>query len=161
MTVTNRDSTLYAKLHTNKYLGDARDRGGRVVPIPFQHTVVSGETAGASALVWDTVNLCVLPANCMVVGFEISADALWASAGVNGTLRIGDSGDTDRYMTDTELYTATPGGPIATERTRTGLADTGQNYKPTADTVVYATYKVANPTVGKIFKGCFFVIPVA
>ena len=159
---TNRDSTLYAKLHTNKYLGDARDRGGRVVPIPFQHTVVSGETGGASAGVQDSVNLCVLPANCMVVGLELTADALWASAGVNGTLQLGDSGDDDRYMTATELYTATPGGPIATEgMKRGGLADTGQNYKPTADTIVKATYKSANPTVGKIYKGCFFVIPVA
>src|SRR3972149_12110049 len=112
---TNRNSALYAKLHVNKYLGDARDYGGRMVPIPFDHTVVSGETGGASAGVQDTVNLCVLPANCMVVGLEWSADALWASAGTNGTLQFGDSGDDDRYLTATELYTATPGGPIATE----------------------------------------------
>ena len=35
MAVTNRNSALYLKLHVNKYLGDARDRGGRPVPIPF------------------------------------------------------------------------------------------------------------------------------
>ena len=150
------------KLHVNKYLGDPRDRGGRVVPIPFQHTVVSGETGGASAGVQDKVNLCVLPANCMVVSLELTADAIWASAGTNGTLQIGDSGDDDRYMTATEFYTATPGGPIATEgMKRQGLADTGQNYKPTADTIVVATYKTANPVVGKIFKGVFFVVPGA
>lgn len=162
MAVTNRDSTLYAKIHTNKYLGDARDEGGRAYPIPFQHTVVSGETGGASALVRDTVNLCVIPANCMVVGLTFVANALWGSAGTNGTLQLGDSGDNDRYMTATELYTASPGGPIATEgMLRGGLADTGQNYKPTADTILLAEYRGANPVVGKVFKGVVWVIPGA
>src|SRR3990170_2942878 len=157
-----RDSTLYTKLHVNKYLGDARDQGGRVVPIPFDHTVVSGELGGASAGVSDEVRLCVLPANCMVVNLEVVADALWASAGANGTAAIGDSGDIDRYMTATEFYTASPGGPIATEGMKHGgLADTGQNYKPTADTIVLLQWAVANPVVGKRIKGCFFVVPGA
>ena len=162
MTVTNRDSVLYAKIHTNKYLGSPQDEGGRAYPIPFQHTVVSGETGGASALVRDTVNLCVIPANCMVVGLALVANALWGSAGTNGTLQIGDSGDADRYLTATELYTASPGGPIATEgMLRGGLADTGQNYVPTADTIVKAEYRGANPVVGKVFKGVIWVIPAA
>ena len=160
MAATTRDSTLYTNQHTNMYLQDARDLGGRVVPIPFSHTVVSGETGGASAGVQDHVNLCVLPAGCMVIDMILVANALWASAGVNGTLEIGDSGDQDRYMTATELYTASPGGPIATEGMKhRGLADTGQNYKTTADVTVYATYKTANPTVGKVFKGVILVIP--
>lgn len=162
MAVTNRNSTLYTKLHVNKYLGDARDLGGRAYPIPFEHTVVSGETGGASALVRDTVNLCVIPANCMVVGLTIVANALWGSAGTNGTLLLGDAGDADRYMTATELYTASPGGPISTEgMLRGGLADTGQNYKPTADTILLAEYRGANPVVGKVFKGVLWVIPGA
>lgn len=162
MAATTRSSTLYTKLNVNKYLGDARDYGGRVVPVPFEHTVVSGETGGASAGVQDKVNLCVLPANCMVIGLEFCSEALWASAGTNGTLQLGDSGDDDRYLTATELYTATPGGPLATEgMKRSGLADTGQNYKPTADTIVVATYKTANPVVGKKFKGVFLVVPGA
>lgn len=157
---TTRDSTLYTKLHVNKYLGDARDRGGRAVPIPFAHTVVSGETGGASAGVQDKVNLCVLPANCMVVGLEFKSNALWASAGTNGTLQLGDSGDDDRYMVATELYSAE--SPLPSEATvRYGLALAGQNYKPTADTIVQATYKVANPVVGKEFKGVFWVVPGA
>jgi len=162
MTVTNRNSTLYTKLNVNKYLGDARDYGGRVVPIPFQHTVVSGETGGASAGVRDTVNLCVLPANCMVVGMEFSAENLWGTSTSNGTLSLGDSGDDDRYLIAAELYTAA-GGPIATEGgLRAGkLAFAGQNYKPTADTIVKAEYRGANPTVGKVFKGCFYVVPGA
>src|SRR3990170_4726539 len=141
---TNRNSALYAKLHVNKYLGDARDYGGRMVPIPFEHTVVSGETGGASAGVQDKVNLCVLPANCMAVGLEFKANALWASAGTNGTLQLGDSGDDDRYMVATELYSVE--SPLPTEGTvRFGLAFAGQNYKPTADIIVQATYKSANP----------------
>lgn len=162
MAATTRNSTKYKKLHVDKYLGDARDAGGRVVPIPFAHTVVSGETGGASAGVQDKVNLCVLPANCEVIGLQFSADAIWASAGTNGTLQLGDSGDDDRYMTATELYTASPGGPIATEgMKRGGLADTGQNYRPTADTIVVATWKTANPVVGKKFQGCFLIVPGA
>lgn len=162
MPATTRNSTLYKKLHVDQYLGDARDEGGRAYPIPFQHTVVSGETGGASAGVQDKVNLCKIPANCMVVGLNWVSEALWASAAVNGTLQFGDSGDDDRYMTATELYTATPGGPIATEgMKRQGLAFEGQNYKPTADTIAVATYKTANPTVGKTFKGVFWVIPGA
>lgn len=157
---TTRNSDLYKKLHVDKYLGDARDYGGRIVPIPFEHTIVSGEKGGASAGVQDAVNLCVLPANCMVIDLIFVANDLWASAGVNGTLQIGDSGDADRYMTATELYTAAPGGPIATEgMKRQGLASTGQNYKPTSDTVVFATYKTADPAVGKKFSGCFLIVP--
>jgi hypothetical protein len=158
MAATTRSSTLYTKLHVNKYLGDARDRGGPVFLIPFQHTVVSGETGGASAGVQDIVNLCVLPANCMVVGLRFVSDAVWASAGANGTLELGDADDTDRYLVATELYTAA-GSPITGDgKTVNLLAFAGQNYKPTADTIVIATYKVANPTVGKIFKGVFEVI---
>jgi hypothetical protein len=39
------------------------------------------------------------------------------------------------------------------------LAFAGQNYIPTADTIVKAEYRVANPVVGKTFKGFFTVIP--
>jgi len=161
MAVTNRNSVLYTKLHVNKYLGDARDRGGRMVPVPFQHTVVSGETGGASALARDTVNLCVLPANCMVVGLHLSANDVWASAGVNGTFQMGDSGDDDRYLIATELYTAA-GSPIATQLVQIGmLAFAGQNYKPTADTIVKGEWRVANPVVGKIIRGAFLIVPGA
>lgn len=157
---TTRNSTQYASIHVSKYIQDARDIRGRVHPIPFEHTVVSGETGGASAGVQDMVNLCVLPARCKVVGLEVKADNVWASAGVNGTFQIGDSGDDDRYLVATELYTAS-GGPIATEggAGKSPLAFAGMNYEPTDDTIVYGTWKTANPTVGKIIRGCFFVIP--
>lgn len=156
---TNRDSTVYSNIHVSKYIADARYIRGRAVPIVFSHTVVSGETGGASAGVQDTVNLCVLKADVEVVGLDLWAENLWASAGVNGTLQIGDSGDDDRYMLATELYTST-GCPIATERTNNNLlAFSGALYRPTSDTIVVAKYKVANPTVGKSFKGIFWVIP--
>jgi hypothetical protein len=156
---TNRSSALYTRVYGSTYLADARDRGGRMLPIPFSHTVVSGETGGASAGAQDSVNLCVLPANCMVVGLAFVSDNLWASAGTNGTLQLGDSGDDDRYLVATELYTAA-GSPITGDGKQVNLlAFAGQNYRPSADTIVLATYKTANPVVGKIFKGCFFVIP--
>lgn len=153
---TTRDSVQYDKLHVDKLLGKATELGGRLFPIPFEHTVVSGETGGASAGVQDKVNLCVIPANARVVGLEHSANALWASAGVNGTYQIGDSGDDDRYVAATESYSVN--GPIATEKVYSGLAFAGQNYTPTTDTIVFLTWKTANPVVGKIIKGCFYVI---
>lgn len=152
MTVTNRNSVLYAKLHVSHYLGDAGDRGGRIYPIPFSHTVVSGETGGASAAVRDTVNLCVIPALSTVLDFVLIREALAASAGVGFTLQVGDSGDDDRYMVATDSDAA---GSV------NGLAFAGQLYKPTADVIVLAQYRVANPVVGKIFKGFFLVIPDA
>ena len=157
---TNRDSTLYSNVNVSQYISDARDKYGSAIFIRFDHTVVSGETGGASAGVQDSVNLCVLPAFCEVIFLIIVADAIWASAATNGTLQLGDSGDDDRYLTATEFYTAAPGGPIATEGIkRTGLALTGQNYKPTANTIVVATWKTANPVVGKTFRGGFIVVP--
>lgn len=157
--MATRDSVLYDKLHVKKYLADPRDQRGRLVPIPFEHTVVSGEVGGASAGAQDKVNLCVLPANCEVVGLNLSAENIWASAGTNGTFQLGDFGDDDRYVVATEAYTAT-GSPITGDGKHVnGLAFAGQNYKPAADTVVQLTWKAANPVVGKKIKGCFFVIP--
>lgn len=163
MGATTRNSALYNKLHVNKYLGDAADRGGLLFPIPFAHTVVSGETGGASAGTQDKVNLCVISAYYQVIALFLVADNIWASAGANGTLQIGDSGDDDRYMIATELYTAT-GGPITADGKSYGagvLALAGMNYKPTVETVVQAIWKTANPVVGKKFSGCFLTIKPA
>ena len=148
---TTRDSALYTKLHVNKYLGDARDRGGRVVQIPFEHTTVSGETGGASAGVQDLVDLCVLPANCEVIGMIYAGGAFAASAGVGCTLEIGDSGDADRYASiDADVASV-----LGT------LLSTGLRYRPTADTIVTGRWSVADPIVAITFKGCFLVVPGA
>lgn len=147
-----RNSTLYTNLEVNKYLGDARDRGGRVVPIPFQHTVVSGELGGASVGVSDEVNLCVLPANCEVVGFEEQHEAMGASAGTGVTMRVGDSGAVARYMVSVDADLA---GGIGT------LPFAGLRYRPTSDTIVLLQWGGANPVVGKIIKGTFFIVPGA
>lgn len=147
---TTRNSTLYSNLHVNKYLGDARDAGGRVVPIPFQHTVVAGETGGASAGVQDLVNLCVLPANCEVLHLFVDREALGASAGSGVNTKIGDSGDDDRYQVQTDSDVA---GQI------NGVANAGFRYRPTADTIVLLKWLTANPVVGKKIQGFFLVVP--
>lgn len=139
-----RDSALYKKLHVDKFLGDARDAGGRAYPIPFQHTVVTGGEAIA-----DTVNLCVLPANCEVVGFEAIGDGVMAAT---GTIAVGDSGDADRYMV---------AKVFATAEDRGDLAFAGMRYRPTADTIVVMVYAVAAAVAGKVLKGRFWVIPGA
>lgn len=152
--MATRNSLLYTKLHVGKYIPEAAyDLGGRPYPVPFEHTVVSGETGGASAGTQDKVNLCVLKANVMVIALFATANNIWASAGTNGTFEIGDSDDSDRYMVATEFFTALGGSGV--------LAFAGQNYKPTVDTIVVGTWKTANPVVGKIIRGCFIVVPGA
>jgi hypothetical protein len=87
----------------------------------------------------------------MVVGLNFGCNALEVSAGINSTLEIGDSGDSDRYMKakefDVENAVANP------------MPFSGQNYKPTADTIVTATWKTGNPKVGSILRGCVWVVP--
>jgi|SRR5438874_3727872 len=165
MASVTRDSALYAQIYTNKYLTEnAYQLGGRAYPIAFQHTVVSGEAGGASAGVSDIVNLCVLPKDVMVVALDVASENVWASVGVTGTYSIGDSGQVDRYMKATKSYTAGPvGGPIATQGDLRGgkLDFSGQNYLTTADTIVQLFWLNANPTVGKVIKGVFWVIPAA
>jgi len=147
---TTRNSTLYSDHEVNKYPADSRDKGGRIVPIKFKHTVVTGETGGASAGVQDLVNLCVIPANHRVIDFHLVREALGVSAGAGVNLKIGDSGDDDRYMAQTDSDAA---GVVH------GLVAAGQNYIPTADTIVLAKWITANPVVGKIFEGIFLCIP--
>lgn len=139
--MATHNSALYTKLDVNKYLGDARDRGGRAVPIPFEHAASSDTTS-------DIVNLATLPANCEVVGLECITDGL----GTSVTLALGDSGDVDRLMVATAM---------ATSGNRGTLAVTGMRYRPTADTIVYATIAGANLTDAKIFKGVIWIVPGA
>ena len=141
-----RDSTQYDKLHVKKYPGDPRERGGRVVPIPFELTVVSVSTVA------DTYNVCVLPANCQVVGLECATDGLGASAGAGRTCALGDSGDADRYMVASDFDVSGANGV---------LAITGHGYRPTADTIVVAVSAGGAWVVGKKVKGCFYVVPAA
>lgn len=136
MTVFN--STLYTKADINKYLLDPRDRSGRIVPIPFEVTITTETTA-------DTTNLCVLPANCEVVSMETIATVGLGTA----TIAIGDSGAVNRYQI--ALAQAV--------EVRGRLAGAGMRYRPAVDTIVFATYAVANPTGGGVLKGLFLIVP--
>lgn len=153
-----RDSTLYTSVEVNKYVADARDKGGRVVPIPFEHTVVSGELGGASLGVSDEVRLCVLPANCEVVGFEMAYEAMSASGGPGVTIEVGDSGDINRFYI-TGSSTAGTDEDLASGIGTVAFA--GLRYRPTTDTIVLLQWGVANPDVGQIVKGIFWIIPGA
>jgi len=135
------NSTQYTKLDVNKYLGDARDRGGRAIPIPFTHTVTTETTA-------DTTNLVVLPANCEVVSMDSIAAV---SFGGTCTVAIGDSGSNARYQI----------AIVMTAEVKGRLAAAGMRFRPTADTVVFITYAAANPAAGAIIRGLFWVVPGA
>lgn len=133
------NSTLYDNLHVKKYISKATDQGGQIFPIPIEHTVVTGE---ANA---DTVNLAKVPANAQVIDIDVITDGL----GTSVTLILGDAADTDRLMASTAMATSGNNGR---------LAITGSRWTPTAETIIYATYGGANPTVGKVFKGYINVI---
>ena len=142
---TARESTNYTAAYTNKYLVNADIGGGRVVPLPFELTVVSVGATG------DTYKLTVLPAYARVVGLHCTTDGIGASAGANITVQIGDSGDADRYMAATDFDAANAQGYLAVA---------GAGYTPTADTIVVATI-TGTPVVGKVVKGVLLIVPRA
>lgn len=135
------DSALYTSVYVNKYLADARNKGGRRIDIPFEHTVGSDTTS-------DTVQLCVLPANCEVVSIDLSFQACGGSC----TLALGDSGSATRYMAATSVVSA---GKF------NGLLHAGMRYRPTSDTIVFGTWAGSNPTAAAVIKGTIgVVVPV-
>lgn len=137
--MANVNSTQYANIFVNKYITDARDIRGRAVPLPFDHTVASDANG-------DTVNLTVIPANSKVVGLDVANEALGAST----TLSIGDAGSATRYLAATAVTSAGK---------NTGLLIAGQNYEPTSDTIVIATWGGATPTNGAKISGVIWIIP--
>ena len=133
------NSTLYTNVYVNKYVTSAMDRGGRAVPIPFTHTVVADVVA-------DTVNLCVIPANCEVVGLDLSNDA----CGGTCTLSLGDSGSATRFL---------PATSMAAAGKNSGMLSAGMRYRPTADALVFGTWAATNPTAAAVIKGVFWIVP--
>lgn len=146
MGATARDSALYTSVFVNKYLADARNYKGRVVPLPFEVTIQSASNVD------DTYNLTVIPANARVVGLECSTDGLGASAGAGVAVIIGDADDDNRYMAASDFDAANASGV---------LAFAGAGYTPTADTVVIMEINTAAAVVGKKVTGCLYVIPAA
>lgn len=137
--MANANSVQYANIYVNKYITDARDLRGRAVPLPFDHTVASDANG-------DTINLCVIPAYSKVVGLDVANEALGAST----TLALGDAGSATRYLVATAVISAGKNN---------GLLFAGQNYEPTSDTIVLATWGGATPTNGAKISGIIWVIP--
>ena len=143
---TARSSTLYATYDTpGRASPDARDRYGRVVPIYFTFTVVSVSATG------DTYKLFVLPAGASVINLFVVGGGASLSAAVGLTVKIGDSGDDDRYMIATDFDLVNQSG---------SLAYAGVAYRPTADTIVLATI-TGTAIVGSILKGHMLIIPAS
>jgi hypothetical protein len=133
------NSAQYTNLFVNKYVADARDKGGRRVDIPFTHTVGSDTTS-------DTVQLCVIPAGQEVVSLDVTFDACGGSC----TMALGDAGSTTRYMAATSVVSA---GKF------NGLLTAGMRYRPAADTIVFITWAGSNPTGSAVIKGTIGTVP--
>jgi len=144
---TARESTLYANLHTNKYLGDGRDYGGRSVRQIISVTVVS------AAAVNDTYKVCKLPANCRMVDAKVVGSGNGASAGAGVTVAVGDAGVADRYIKAADFDAADASASLNN--------DAGMNYTPTADTDIVLTFGGAAPVVGSTVAGWIEYIPGA
>lgn len=138
---TARNAASYASLLTGRYEAERRKLGGALYPIPFTVTIVSVSATN------DTYKLTQIPANAKVIGLDCVSDGLGASAGV-GSVKIGDSGDDDRYMVQTDLHTTGVHGV---------LAITGAGYTPTEDTDVVLKV-VGGATAAKIITGVIHVI---
>ena len=139
--MANFNSVTYLKIHVNKYLGLPTDRGGLPFYLPFTHTITTEVAA-------DTVNLVVLPAGCTVLDWTFSNDAMGAAT----TMALGDAGSSTRFYLATSVTAA---GKAS------GSLTAGQNYTPTADTIVLATFAGATPTTTAVLKGYFLVILAA
>jgi len=133
------NSTLYTNVYVNKYIADARDKGGRRVDVPFTHTVGSDTTS-------DTVNLCVIPEGWEVVSLDVSFDACGGSC----TMALGDSGSATRFMAATSVVSA---GKF------NGLLTAGMRYRPASDTIVFITWAGSNPTASAVVKGTIGCVP--
>lgn len=106
-------------------MGDARDGGAKVRRFPFTWVVPTTPGTGP------TVNLCKIPAGAKHPVVYYETDGLSASAGVALNVRIGDSGDDDRYMADVDSDLAATSGPK--------IVAAGQAYAFTQDTIIVAT----------------------
>lgn len=144
---TARESTLYANLHTNKYLGDGRDYGGRTIKQRIAVTVVS------AAAVNDTYKVAKLPANCRMVDAKVIGNGNGASAGAGVTVALGDAGSATRYITATDFDAANASASLNN--------NAGMNYTPTADTDIVLTFGGAAPVVGTVVVGYIEYIPGA
>ncbi len=133
------NSTTYTNVYVNKYVTDARDRGGRVVPLVATHTVGSDTTS-------DTVQLFVIPAGSEVISLDVSFDA----CGGTCTMALGDSGSATRYMAATSVVSA---GKF------NGLLTAGMRYRPASDTIVFITWAGSNPTAAAVIKVAMTIVP--
>ena len=138
--MANKDSLLYAKLHTNKQVSLPTDRGGFMYAIPIEHTVAADANG-------DTVNLAVLPLGAKILDIDLAYDALGAST----TLSIGDAGSATRYIPST--------GVTAAGRVQGPSTTAGQNFIQTADTILLLTWGGATPTNAATLKGVVKIIP--
>ena len=144
-TASATSSTLYTNHDVNKRPYAATDRGGRIVPIRVDYTVLSGDTVSG------TVKLGVHPKGWAFHSLNISTDGLSASAGVGQTPVIGDGSTANKYMLASD-FDATAG---------VGLINGASiGYIPTADKIITLTFgATGTPVVGKKVFGYINFVP--
>lgn len=91
---------------------------------------ISGEmTVGTALILNDTVSLFKLPANAVIRDLYVSSGG--TQSGADSVFTVGDSGDTDRYITTAGGLALRTGGGVSRLNAHTGV-----NYQNTAETTV-------------------------
>lgn len=144
-TASALSSTMYTNHDVNKRPYAATDRGGRIVPIRVEHTVVTADTVDG------TVKLAIHPKGWAFHSLNISTDGLSASAGVGQTPVIGDGTTANKYMLASDFDAAAGIGLI-------NGASIG--YIPTADVIITLTFgSTGDPVAGKKVFGYINFVP--
>ena len=115
------------------------------------------DTYEAAALPFgDTITIARIPANATIHDVILKCDAL----GSGVTLKVGDSGDDDRYLSVVGTWNVAGQSQSMSSGSSTGApttAVTGLGYRTTANTDILITTGVANLT-GTIFSWVYYTV---
>jgi hypothetical protein len=115
------------------------------------------DTYEAAALPFgDTITIARIPANATIHDVILKCDAL----GSGVTLKVGDSGDDDRYLSVVGTWNVAGQSQSMSSGSSTGApttAVTGLGYRTTAITDIIITTGVANLT-GTIFSWVYYTV---
>lgn len=138
-------STENTTLQTAGIMVPSRDLGGKARLYPF--TFLFTSAAGSAPVLY----MSKIHAGMKVWGLFLQTDGLSTSAGIGLTIKIGDSGDDDRFIAAFDADVASTA--FVQLRMGSGL---GFGYAYTADTWILGTVAASKtPTAAKTLAGFF------
>lgn len=129
---------------------DANELGGNVRVAYFEYTTTGTEAAA------DTLVLTTIPKACRILSGQLHIDAIDGTgdgATTATTVRVGDTGDDDRYLTATAADAADVDSEL------NAPASVGFGYETTASTEVVMTFDAVDAEADKTIKGYLLYVP--